>query len=510
MLYKVFGLFPFYVKDVDGTFTLVKGNTLIDGCYNQLACNFTLPNNVNDDDEFSVVELTVNNTTLLEAGKTYSFQTIYKYYLKYKHLKTNIFIKWVRNGLGVKRILRPSDIPQSTWNEYELVPEYVNLAECESLHEDMVHMKLLCDIYTQHQQRDGDINCEMECMLAKYAKMGGDYMKDKYLEYADEADGIAEKWLTYASPDMATYDIDINIVKTDKNSGVPSYNGEYVVPTDGTAIVVTGHSNSKLRSFRKYTDYISPMGYVETPGINEDWLFYYRKNALANYTVNRDSDGNIAILGEDNTRNENVNDYDTHLDAHGDILIDIVPNQDDKTITFIYVLGAHLKAELTAKVPNELNKTIYYYGNFEYCDGGVEYVETYSYGENSDLNTLVTDGHFNNYVNDTYHDYSPYVRYEFDISGTIHTETAEINGQQITFSYQQTSFTAIMEPKQFNYTPILTPDYYVGFDFQPQISNGIAFSRGNAAAFERHIKLGEIKSFDDFMNYSNGGFFNVL
>lgn len=57
--------------------------------------------------------------------------------------------------------------------------------------------------------------------------------------------------------------------------------------------------------------------------------------------------------------------------------------------------------------------------------------------------------------------------------------------------------------------PLIRYDYYNGVNFQPSIEDDVNIERGVTQAFEKHIKLGEIKTFEDFENYSNGGFFVI-
>ena len=57
--------------------------------------------------------------------------------------------------------------------------------------------------------------------------------------------------------------------------------------------------------------------------------------------------------------------------------------------------------------------------------------------------------------------------------------------------------------------PLIRYDYYNGVNFQPSIDDDVNIERGVTQAFEKHIKLGEIKTFEDFENYSNGGFFVI-
>jgi hypothetical protein len=45
--------------------------------------------------------------------------------------------------------------------------------------------------------------------------------------------------------------------------------------------------------------------------------------------------------------------------------------------------------------------------------------------------------------------------------------------------------------------------------YKPTVDNNVRIDRGNYSAFERHLKLAEVKTLNDLAEYSNGSFFNV-
>ena len=87
-----------------------------------------------------------------------------------------------------------------------------------------------------------------------------------------------------------------------------------------------------------------------------------------------------------------------------------------------------------------------------------------------------------------------------------------INGSNYEYSYLPAKFEFdTIQNKTYDLNaPIMHKDYYDSILFNPIVKNNVKFSRGNSAAFEKHIKLGEVKSFDDLLNYGNGSFFNVI
>ena len=60
------------------------------------------------------------------------------------------------------------------------------------------------------------------------------------------------------------------------------------------------------------------------------------------------------------------------------------------------------------------------------------------------------------------------------------------------------------------YSPLYKNDYLNGIAYANSAKGGVDVGRGNAAALERHIKLGDCRTFEDLENFSNGGFFNVV
>ena len=87
----------------------------------------------------------------------------------------------------------------------------------------------------------------------------------------------------------------------------------------------------------------------------------------------------------------------------------------------------------------------------------------------------------------------------------------DVNGVPVDYSYIMSGFsTQITTEKDSLVSPTLKFDYLNGITYKPEVKNDVRVSRGNAAAWERHIKLSEIKNFEDLETYSNGGFFNLM
>ena len=72
-----------------------------------------------------------------------------------------------------------------------------------------------------------------------------------------------------------------------------------------------GFSDSKLKSLRKYNDYLNGRDIQETPADGEDWLYYYRKDAVINYTTVNDDYGNIISDSAHYDDNDKLNNDET-------------------------------------------------------------------------------------------------------------------------------------------------------------------------------------------------------
>ena len=71
-----------------------------------------------------------------------------------------------------------------------------------------------------------------------------------------------------------------------------------------------------------------------------------------------------------------------------------------------------------------------------------------------------------------------------------------------------TDFTTKRTEPDYIYSKVYRTDDLIGVTFDPIVDVNVVVDRGINAAFERHLKLGEVKTLDDLVNYGNN-FFNV-
>lgn len=285
----------------------------------------------------------------------------------------------------------------------------------------------------------------------------------------------------------------------------------------GNNYTVEGTTDSKLKTLRRYKDYTDSAGNVQKPSSGYDWLYYYRVGEVTNYTTANDDLGNIMHMGD---IMENGND----LYAYGDMITNILlehTEEDGYTIKFEYVLGAHLIADYDGSEPDDDGNMRYYFSNFDYDENdlyhGVKYVEIYKVDEDSEIITEFTnedgsinDTKFQSYINSDEEYKYDNKKYEFSTSLSSESYNADINNTSVRVPSIVSEFNATIENKvDYEYNRIFRNDYYAGITYSPTTDIDIYIERGNAAALERHIKLGEIKTLEDMEWYANGGFFNI-
>jgi hypothetical protein len=552
------GLFPYLEFDEYGNCNLVKATESIEGCYNQIMPSFTLPADVSLDN-------------ILLSGETYTYKTLYNYYYQYKDsLPNNSFIQWFMKGIGRYKV----NIPDIDRKECDLVPEYGYYSECGSIYNDYYKMSLIINNYENWKDETNEINYELEKICKDYERMGGDKAKDYYKNLVDTANNIAAEYLEYANIEDSNYSLSINIISTYNDLGmVNTYmeywdpekiyeNGDYVIYNDRTYIcvdstncrlwdeeiekyvfneegweetkidghdeIIEGKTNSKLSGFKAGKNYISVDNIIETPGYNEDWLWYYNIGDISYVETSTDELGNI-IIEDGYTRNLNINGIEKHLLAYGNVLTKI--KYENNKLTFKYVIGAHLQAKLKEIIINDDGTNFYHYDNFEYDEDdkyhGVEYTETYTVLKGGELDKLVEKDLFDDYIktnkllftdvqnnnlmeiDDEYN--ISYIRFKCPFMLKLLSVNRGVNNINTNFNYLPSSFKVQINAARNEelHMPITKLDYFTGTTYQPQIQADVHVNRGNATAWERHIKLGEVKTLQAMLDYANGGFFNI-
>ena len=289
--------------------------------------------------------------------------------------------------------------------------------------------------------------------------------------------------------------------------------------TDDKSYNLYGSADSKLKSLRKYKNYINGEDKEEKPSDNEDWLYFYRKGVVINYTTVTDERGNIVSLSkpynDDGTMNpaKDIND----LMAYGNVIDDIDADQNNRTITFTYYINVHLKANKPPKEKHDDDgKPLYMFDGFYVDDKyhGIKYTETYNYEEGSELDKLIKGEiariTFEDYISDANETYVDFNKYAFStIDSTVYYDK-QLDTQIVSIPYVKSDYEVLIKNEtDYLFADTFKVDYLDGITYEPSVDKDVMIDRGNYAAFERHLKLAEVKTMEDMENYSNNSFFNI-
>ena len=288
----------------------------------------------------------------------------------------------------------------------------------------------------------------------------------------------------------------------------------------GVDEVVT--TDSKLKSLRRYKEYTDALGNTSYPDYGYDWLYYYRIGQVINYSTLNDDFGNIAFFTDKKDNEIIIENTYTDLYAYGDVIDDIKLeyNQDNLRyeLTFIYYIGCHLKATCSGKKYDEDGNLLYYFENFERDTEdiyhGIRYTDVYTIESNSEIlkdfvknETIDTDS-FNEYIKGT--NETGNKKYEFVTYSANQTHDKNINGSIVQITSIQSQIAATAQGNgDFEHNWLFKMDYYNGISYVPNTNIDVFIDRGNTAAMEKHIKLGEIKTLDDMLLFANQSFFKI-
>lgn len=560
---RIPGLFAYIEENDAGEFELHKATDSLQGCYGKIIENMIIN-----------ASLTVDGASIIENGNVYSYRTIMNAYYQYKNDKDVVdnneqFFKFIETAIGKIEIKLDELGLNEEYND--LVPHYIYLANARKLFNQYSKLKIVYDYYTGGDDTfdvnilEGDI-C---CLCLKYRRMGGTKMYNKLKTLIASAEGIADEYYGYTQRDKLTLNLNVQIGQTIHDIGYLScylndwvggdehfagelytYNGrtyrciennhdlynketmrfefDYskfelipqvkIDPNGGTDYKLIGNSDSKLKSLRRFKEYINGQDKEEWPNDNEDWLYYYREGIVVNYTTVNDWLGNIADI--DKLKDGEL-EAATQLDklaAYGNVIKSITPHPENKTITFEYYLNVHLKANSVMSKDDDDGNTLYLFDGF-YADEsdiyhGIKYVETYNYEEGGELHKLVSgdiDGiTFGEYVSDVNETYVDFNKYPFSLIDSTLYYDKRLDTQIVSIPYIRSDYDALIKNEtDYLFSDIYKTDYLGGITYKPKVENDVRIERGNYMAFERHLKLAEIKTMEDMENYSNNSFFNV-
>ena len=354
---------------------------------------------------------------------------------------SNVITKEEYNGLSEK------EKANYRLKRNENVPKFIYLANVISLYNELVKMGKQCMFYQNNKENFGN-DKHMCCLCERYINMGGDDLRDYVASLIKLYKEIADEYFTYANNTKSmTLDFDIDLVSSYDDMGIMDsyveewlpykqyYRGDRVfydgsiwrceedntgyfdedelrvvfseryfekidnvfekidnqelVNIEKNTFKITGQTDSKLKDLRRFVTYMNDDNIGEKPQNGYDWLFYYRIGNICNISTLNDDLGNILKLDGKPTASKDDGD---ELMAYGDVITNITTNTKENTITFEYIINAHLignSASYSSKLDEDKN-VIHYWKDFTYENNtGIKYTETYNYAKDSDLDKLI-------------------------------------------------------------------------------------------------------------------------
>ena len=390
-----------------------------------------------------------------------------------------------------------------------------------------------------------------------YKDVGMTVYKGEPFTYVNES-GIADTYVYVGQNQEAIFELGSDNFKLLKDYEITRVRQEM---DNNTIVTLTGQLDSKLKTLKSRRTYLNYFGQVETPSYDEDWLWYYVKGAI--YDISTITDNGEIVKIPDSLPTDTDN-----LLAYGSVLTDIKADNTDCTLTFTYYTDAHLKIvkteEKTTRIQYTEEEYEYYKGKYgnnvvilykkdgsdseikqsEYDSledeekalyvpyeieikyreqfftidtdskygeyHGVKYTETYNYERYGEIYDLVLNNGFEDYINNTERSFEKYAfnsspnNVQRKVLDTYVVDVPYISSNfEYTFDYEENIKNELC-------SVIYKEDLLNGIHYKPIVDNQAFILRGTSAAFERHLRLGEVKTLEDLENYHNGSFFNII
>ena len=329
--------------------------------------------------------------------------------------------------------------------------------------------------------------------------------------------------------------------KSEFKSKYKLYSPQSLIDISKNTFKLNGQTDSKLKDLRRFVTYMNDDNIGEKPQKGYDWLFYYRIGNIYNISTLNDDLGNILNLDGETTASEKDGN---NLMAYGDIITNITSNEEENTITFEYIINAHLIGHNYSSKLDEDKNTIHYWKDFTPEENtGVKYTETYNYAEGSDLDKLIkgdfklvpdyteegeekydeTQFTFDDYVNGKYDDNLKSFKFEFitfnnelNYSKTIANQDVNITSILTDFEVFKNDNDEFMEVHSMNEENLndkgismYRHDYFNGITYAPTKKIDVYIERGSTSCFQQHIAFSEIKNINDLTEFRNGSFFKI-
>lgn len=165
---------------------------------------------------------------------------------------------------------------------------------------------------------------------------------------------------------------------------------------------------------------------------------------------------------------------------------------------------------------------------------GIRYEEIYYFSPNEDednISSLIKNGEFEKYVNGDYDDkqanaddaskIKKYEKYEFSTNNNTLSYTQRVNSTDLELSCVISDYETICIREEVNEdnsdknngvingVTISRLPFYESISYTPVEKIDVFIDRGSTSVFDRHIRLSEIKTLNDMLEYSNGSYFTM-
>lgn len=494
MTSRIPGLFAYIDYSETGGTVLRKATESSDGCYGKVVEAIMCP-----------CQLTVDGEDIILRAHIYNYSELMSAYYTYKDITPakHPFMKMMRDAIGE---VHPRDTGKFT-EEEDLVPETLYLSNARTLLKEMDALKKACDMMDTLAEM-GEEDTEICCRCEKYKRMGGQKMQELLAELIEKGENTANSMYNLARYGKGRLSLNIPLTLTKKEIGHYGLaekdfkEGEEQIEETTAIQYCSVKDTSRLTSLRGEAT-SDAYGNPATPGADEDFLGYYTVGKIRNAQYERDEDGNIT-------------------GCVGDQIQSIKVDEGTRTLTFEYVIGARFTFEY------DQSGVITTEGPF----GGLYFTESYTYEENSDIDMIVSvpglftkliNGNYvNRYIgeepNKTY--YANGLCFPFKLYGTTNDVERDIGWQKGNTTYVMSEYSTEVKHtydvintrtgyEKYETNALYKDDSLSNLLYAPNVRGDIFIKRGNNSAFDRHIRLSEIKTLDDLDTYENGAYYKI-